>query len=143
MKLPSLSKIQDDAGTALITLMVVIVCAPGVGDAWGFLALLWAATAVYVGIGAWQLYLHVTERDMTPLAKEVLGADPEILGGKYVLPGTRFPIYKIMAGIAEDASVTEIAEDYNLDQEQVKRLFQYAAAALEKPKVFSKARVVK
>lgn len=44
---------------------------------------------------------------------------PEIRGGIPVLRGTRMPISRILAEIAENSRISEIAEDYELDNKRI------------------------
>ena len=57
--------------------------------------------------------------------------DPEILSGKLVVDGTRFPISRIFAELADGSTLNEIADEFFLDKEKVKRLFQTIALVLE------------
>lgn len=148
-----MTKLYGELRTIALTLCAVALFAPVARESQAFIIALNIFSFSYVGAVVWELFFrrHTDDELMDRRAggsvaqalKRLVDCDPRILGGKYVLPGTRFPLYRILADIADDASVSEIAEDYSLDPEQIKGLFQYAAAALEKPKAFGKARVVK
>jgi len=53
------------------------------------------------------------------LEEDYVMTDPEIMSGVPVLKGTRFPIAQILAELANDYSISEIAEDFNLDENKI------------------------
>jgi uncharacterized protein (DUF433 family) len=59
--------------------------------------------------------------------------DAEIRGGVPVLRGTRVPVAQILAEIAGDARVSEIADDLDLDMEVVVKVLEGMAIHLDRP----------
>jgi uncharacterized protein (DUF433 family) len=59
--------------------------------------------------------------------------DPGIRGGVPVLAGTRFPVPQVLAEIAGGSSVTEVAEDFDLDEDLIVRFLEGMAALLDRP----------
>lgn len=58
-------------------------------------------------------------------------ADPEILGGKPVLEGTRLSVEHVLGLLAEGMSYREVLVAYRkLKEEDICAVFSYAAAAL-------------
>lgn len=58
--------------------------------------------------------------------------DPEILGGKPVLAGTRISVEHILGLLSHGMSEPEIVECYpNLTPEDIREALRYAAAALK------------
>ncbi|NQT36684.1 MAG: DUF433 domain-containing protein [Planctomycetes bacterium] len=55
------------------------------------------------------------------------------LGGIPVLKGTRFSVAQILSQIADGDSVSDIAENFELDGEQVSTLLHALAAYLDRP----------
>ena len=63
--------------------------------------------------------------------------DPEILGGKPVLEGTRLSVAHILELLAQGMTSDEIAEAYpEVTPEDLKAVLRYAAAALHNDVVF-------
>ena len=59
-------------------------------------------------------------------------ADPEILGGKPIVDGTRLSVAHILGLLSNDMSVDEVVEAYPiLEREDVLNVIGYAAVALE------------
>jgi uncharacterized protein (DUF433 family) len=59
--------------------------------------------------------------------------DPGIRGGVPVLRGTRFPLARLLAEIADGRSLNEIAEDHELPLDAVTELLSALASSLEGP----------
>jgi uncharacterized protein (DUF433 family) len=59
--------------------------------------------------------------------------DRDTRGGVLVLHGTRFPVSRILAEIADDSTISELAEDFDLDVELLRKLLQGMAICLERP----------
>ena len=66
---------------------------------------------------------------------ESVDIDPDIRGGAVVLRNTRFPVARILAEIADDRTVSELAEDFDLDVDLLKKLLQGMAVCFERPAV--------
>ena len=63
--------------------------------------------------------------------------NPEIVGGKPVISGTRVPIDLIMRLYAQGVSTEEILEDYpHLEKEDIQAVLLYAAEVLSDEEVF-------
>lgn len=59
-------------------------------------------------------------------------ADPEILGGKPIVDGTRLSVAHILGLLGNDMSIDEVVEAYPiLTREDVLTVISYAANALE------------
>ena len=65
--------------------------------------------------------------------RESVTIDPDIRGGVPVLKGTRVPIAQIVAEICEDASLSEIAEDLDLDVGLIVKALEGMAIHLDRP----------
>jgi uncharacterized protein (DUF433 family) len=59
--------------------------------------------------------------------------DPEIRGGVPVLKNTRIPISQIIAEVADDSKISDIADDFNLDINILANLFEGIAIHLDRP----------
>jgi len=63
--------------------------------------------------------------------------NPDILGGKPVIKGTRVPVALIVEEIAGGQTVEDLMREYELTKEQVFGALRYAAAVLKDELVFS------
>lgn len=64
----------------------------------------------------------------------LIKSDPEILGGKPIVAGTRISVELILTRIAEGRSVEDIIAEYpHLKREQVVAAIEFARAAIAKP----------
>lgn len=59
--------------------------------------------------------------------------DPETRSGVPVLKGTRFPVSHLLAEIANDRRIGEIANDWDLDIGLIKEFIQGLAISLDRP----------
>ena len=67
---------------------------------------------------------------------ERITIDPKVFGGKPCIRGMRFPVSKIVALIAADASHQEILDDYPyLEEEDIRQALKYAAWTLQEETV--------
>ncbi len=58
--------------------------------------------------------------------------NPEILGGKPVIKGTRIPVYQILKLLAAGYTIEKVVEDYpDITKEDVKAAIEYAEPILE------------
>ena len=48
--------------------------------------------------------------------------NPDILGGKLCLAGTRFPVARLFAELAEGYTVSKVADEYDLDELQIRKV---------------------
>jgi uncharacterized protein (DUF433 family) len=63
-------------------------------------------------------------------------ADPELLGGKLAIRGTRFSVSFILSCLAEGMSVAEIEETYGrLPREAIPEVMRVASQILDAPNV--------
>ncbi len=61
-------------------------------------------------------------------------ADPELLGGKLAIRGTRFPVSFILSCLAEGMSVEEIEETYGrFPRDAILEVMRVASEALDAP----------
>ena len=59
-------------------------------------------------------------------------SNPEILGGKPVIKGTRIPVYQILKLLSAGYSIEKVVEDYpDITAEDVKAAIDYAEGILE------------
>lgn len=56
--------------------------------------------------------------------------DPEIMGGKPVITGTRVPVQVIVGSLAGGDSITEVCAAYELTEDDVRAALTYAAEVL-------------
>src|SRR6476646_985259 len=58
-------------------------------------------------------------------------ADPQILGGKPVIKGTRVPVSLVLSKVAGGMSMDEVRDEYYLTDEGIRAAFGYAAQQVE------------
>jgi uncharacterized protein (DUF433 family) len=56
-----------------------------------------------------------------------IAIDPDVMGGKPVIKGTRVPIEVIVGSLAAGDTVAEVCEDYGLTEEDVRAALAHAA----------------
>jgi uncharacterized protein (DUF433 family) len=59
---------------------------------------------------------------MNAKLKKTMISDPGILGGLPVVKGTRFPVSQVLAELADDYKLSEIADSFDLDVEILREL---------------------
>jgi uncharacterized protein (DUF433 family) len=64
---------------------------------------------------------------------ETVEIDPEIRGGVPVVRGTRVPVARILAELAGDSRLSEIADDLGVDLQTLKNLVNGIATKIERP----------
>jgi uncharacterized protein (DUF433 family) len=69
---------------------------------------------------------------MTTL-NESIEIDPDIRGGIPVVRGTRIPVARILAEVAADSRLSEIAEDFSIDRDTLKNLIDGIATKIDRP----------
>lgn len=57
--------------------------------------------------------------------KDKLATNPDILGGKPVVKGTRVPVQVIVGSMAGGMTMEEVCKEYNIQPEQVKAALAY------------------
>lgn len=67
------------------------------------------------------------------MLRDSVTIDAEIRGGVPVLKGTRVPVAQVLAEIADNATVSEIADDLDLEQEVIVKLLEGMAIHLDRP----------
>lgn len=60
-------------------------------------------------------------------------SDPLVMGGVPVVKGTRMPVGMVLADIADDMRLSEIAEDLSLDRQSLVAILQYLATVIDRP----------
>lgn len=63
--------------------------------------------------------------------KERIIIDPRIQHGKPVIRGTRVPVARIIAGLADGMTREEVMHDYEITSEDIAAALAYAADLLE------------
>jgi uncharacterized protein (DUF433 family) len=58
--------------------------------------------------------------------KDLISQDPKVCFGKPVIKGTRIPVYILVGLLAEGVEVREIAQDYEISEEEVRAAALYA-----------------
>jgi uncharacterized protein (DUF433 family) len=72
---------------------------------------------------------------MTDDTSALITTDPEILGGKPVIAGTRISVQLILEKIGDGWSIQDLLEDYpHLTREQIIAAIAYAASAMGMPR---------
>lgn len=59
-----------------------------------------------------------------------IAVDPEIMGGKPVIKGTRVPVEIIIGGLAGGMTVAEVCAEYRVVEQDVRAALAYAAETL-------------
>ena len=68
---------------------------------------------------------------MTDDTSALITTDPEILGGKLVIAGTRISVQLILEKLRDGWSIQDLLEDYpHLTREQIIAAIAYAASAI-------------
>lgn len=63
--------------------------------------------------------------------------DPEIMGGKPVIKGTRVPVETIVGSLAGGSTFTELMEDYGLTEEDVRAALAFATDVLSHERLYA------
>jgi uncharacterized protein (DUF433 family) len=58
--------------------------------------------------------------------KDLISQDPKVCFGKPVIKGTRIPVYILVNMLAEGIEIEEIAQDYEISEEEVRAAALYA-----------------
>ena len=67
-----------------------------------------------------------------PLYKDRIIVDPEVMVGKPMIKGTRIPVERVVAHLAQNPDLNDLFEAYpELTVEDVKACLQYAHVAVE------------
>jgi uncharacterized protein (DUF433 family) len=74
------------------------------------------------------------ELDMTDNTSLLITSDPEILGGKPVIAGTRISVQLILEKLGDGWTIQDLLDDYpQLTREQIIAAIAYAASAMGMP----------
>jgi uncharacterized protein (DUF433 family) len=75
------------------------------------------------------------ELGMTDDTSSLITSDPEILGGKPVIAGTRISVQLILEKLGDGWSIQDLLEDYpQLTREQIIAAIAYAASVMGMPR---------
>ena len=66
---------------------------------------------------------------------DLIEVNPRKLGGVPVLKSTRFSIGQLLSVLADSAAVSEIASDFELDEEQVRQVLHALGVYLSHPSI--------
>lgn len=69
----------------------------------------------------------------TRMLRESVAVDPFVRSGVPVLRGTRFTVSQLLGELADGRSVGELAEDFDLDLEQIKEFLYGLAIHMDRP----------
>ncbi|MBI2303594.1 MAG: DUF433 domain-containing protein [Chloroflexi bacterium] len=69
--------------------------------------------------------------------QERITINPEIMGGKPVIKGTRVPVQVVIGSLAGGMTVEEVCREYRLAQEDVLAALAYAAEALAEERLYA------
>jgi uncharacterized protein (DUF433 family) len=76
-----------------------------------------------------------TELGMTDDTNSLITSDPEILGGKPVIAGTRISVQLILEKLRDGWSIQDLLDDYpHLTREQIIAAIAYAASVVGMPR---------
>lgn len=68
---------------------------------------------------------------------DLIVVDPEILGGKPVIRGTRVPIQIVVGALGAGDSVAEVCRQYRVSKDSVRAAMSYAAEVLSEERVIA------
>jgi uncharacterized protein (DUF433 family) len=72
---------------------------------------------------------------MTDDTSSIITSDPEILGGKPVIAGTRISVQLILEKLGDGWSIQDLLEDYpHLTRDQIIAAIAYAASVMGMPR---------
>ena len=69
--------------------------------------------------------------------QERISSDPETMGGKPVIKGTRVPVQVVVGSLAGGMTVEEVCQEYRLAPEDVRAALAYAADALAEERLYA------
>lgn len=64
-----------------------------------------------------------------------IAVDPQVMGGKPVIKGTRVPVQVIVGSLAGGSSTEEVCEGYGITEEDVRAALAYAAEVLSQERL--------
>lgn len=69
--------------------------------------------------------------------QERITIDPEIMGGKPVIRGSRVPVQVVVGSLAGGSTVEEVCEGYGVTEEDVRAALAYAAEVLGQERLYA------
>ncbi len=75
----------------------------------------------------------------TDTAGQPVACDPDILGGRPVVKGTRVPVEVVVGSLAGGMTIEGVCEEYRLTTQQVQSALAYAANVLADERVYALA----
>ncbi len=64
---------------------------------------------------------------------EVVEVNPLVRGGVPVIRGTRIPLATVVACVSSDMKLSDIAEDFDLDMDTLRKVFESLATVFDRP----------
>lgn len=74
-------------------------------------------------------------RKAAVILRDCVIIDADVRGGIPVLMGTRFSIAQVLAEIADGKGICDIAQEFDLDENLLRRLFEGLSIHLDRPSV--------
>lgn len=90
-------------------------------------------SAMESGLPSHEEWLAERARYGLSMLRDCTEINPKKCGGVPVLRGTRFSLAQILAEIAEGRSVSELAEDFELEPALIKEFLEGMAIVLDRP----------
>ncbi len=72
--------------------------------------------------------------------KKRIDINPDIMGGKPVIKGTRVPVEVIVGGLAGGMTIGEVCKEYRIKEEDVRAALAYAAETLSEEHLIAVSR---
>jgi uncharacterized protein (DUF433 family) len=66
-----------------------------------------------------------------------INIDPEIMGGKPVIQGTRVPVETIVGSMAAGSTIAELCDDYAITEDDVRAALAYATEVLSHERLYA------
>jgi uncharacterized protein (DUF433 family) len=73
------------------------------------------------------------------MSEDRIIVDPEIAHGKPVIKGSRVPVEIVLGSMAGGMEISEVAEEYGLDRQDVLAAIRYAAKIVAKEETYAYA----
>lgn len=67
------------------------------------------------------------------MPKKFIDMNPDVCSGAPVVKGTRFTVAQFLAELADDRSVSEIADNFQLDKQALTNILQYLSDMYQRP----------
>lgn len=77
---------------------------------------------------------NLMDDELTKRLVNVVSCKPDILDGAMCLRGTKFPLYQLFAELAESDYIAKIAEDFDLDESQVREYLHTVSSMMYRKK---------